>query len=237
MPTIRNKFETVFANPEPELLSVSDIKNRVWEFDKQNSLTLTNKDSIFPSDYCYNRTNDGASGLHIFELSTDHKYKCLGINYPYTGNIIHKTKLNNVVVYIDVGYWEKGTKFLRNDPNFDLIQDEEYELVFLEGNESFKLHKVKERNQTISKIKKNTTLKETGKLVCEVCEFDFYRIYGDLGLGYIECHHNNPISTLTQESETRVGDLSLLCANCHRMIHRIRPWITVNELKAIIKKQ
>jgi putative restriction endonuclease len=30
---------------------------------------------------------------------------------------------------------------------------------------------------------------------------------------------------------TRLEDLALLCANCHRMIHRASPWLSVEELR------
>jgi 5-methylcytosine-specific restriction protein A len=28
--------------------------------------------------------------------------------------------------------------------------------------------------------------------------------------------------------------LSLVCANCHRMIHQSRPWLTVEDLAALV---
>lgn len=34
-----------------------------------------------------------------------------------------------------------------------------------------------------------------------------------------------PISELTEETETKIEDLAFVCANCHKMIHQIRPWL------------
>ncbi|QZE25963.1 HNH endonuclease [Brevibacterium sp. K72] len=69
---------------------------------------------------------------------------------------------------------------------------------------------------------------------CEVCTFNFGSFYGELGEDYIEVHHSTP----RQESgmtATKLQDLVLLCANCHRMIHR-SGWIEVGELKARLKR-
>jgi 5-methylcytosine-specific restriction protein A len=33
-----------------------------------------------------------------------------------------------------------------------------------------------------------------------------------------------------------VGDLRLLCANCHRMVHAKRPWLTMEELAAVLHR-
>jgi len=89
-----------------------------------------------------------------------------------------------------------------------------------EGQVLYKLHKYRERNSKIVSIKKASTLKKFGKLECEICEFDFYKKYGEIGYGFIECHHKIPLSTLTSITETSVDDLVLVCANCHRMLHK-----------------
>ncbi|MEU3303745.1 HNH endonuclease [Streptomyces sp. NPDC006678] len=55
-------------------------------------------------------------------------------------------------------------------------------------------------------------------LQCEVCAFDFSRMYGRLGDGYIEVHHILPLH-IAGPRETGLDDLAFLCANCHRMCH------------------
>jgi hypothetical protein len=35
--------------------------------------------------------------------------------------------------------------------------------------------------------------------------------------------------------KTRLADLALLCANCHRMIHARRPWLTLDELRGLLR--
>ena len=56
---------------------------------------------------------------------------------------------------------------------------------------------------------------------------------GDRGKNYIECHHNTPVSGLNEGDVTKLSDLTLLCSNCHRIIHRKKPWLTIDELREI----
>lgn len=51
--------------------------------------------SIIPSDYCYNRVNDGIalSKPTLFEYLGRNSYRCLGQNYPYNGDIYHKDQI------------------------------------------------------------------------------------------------------------------------------------------------
>jgi len=65
---------------------------------------------------------------------------------------------------------------------------------------------------------------------CQICGFSFEELYGELGKGYIEVHHLTPLSDREGEASTRVEDVMVVCANCHRMLHRntgdpIRPEI------------
>ncbi|NPD04513.1 HNH endonuclease [Nocardioides sp. zg-1308] len=99
-----------------------------------------------------------------------------------------------------------------------------------EGGQWLAQHYRRERNRTIRK-RKIAAVQAAGLLIaCEVCEFDFGRAYGDLGDGYIEVHHVLPLHA-SGPTTTRLSDLALLCSNCHRMIHRARPWLTPEELR------
>ncbi|MGO8869009.1 MAG: HNH endonuclease [Alphaproteobacteria bacterium] len=65
----------------------------------------------------------------------------------------------------------------------------------------------------------------------------FRRYYGERGEGFIECHHRQPLDALVEGTKTRIDDLALLCANCHRMFHIQRRWLSVEELKTIINRK
>jgi hypothetical protein len=49
----------------------------------------TNRSSIIPSDYCYNRRNKGIPfDKHIFEWLGRSQYRYLGENHPYSGRVV-----------------------------------------------------------------------------------------------------------------------------------------------------
>lgn len=103
-----------------------------------------------------------------------------------------------------------------------------------EGQTLYKYHKYRERNRTLILKKKESFLFKHGCLYCEVCGFDFAKVYGTLGEGFIECHHTSPLSEIDNEKETRLDDLRVVCPNCHRMLHR-KIGITIEDLKEILK--
>ncbi|WP_232209699.1 HNH endonuclease [Rhodobacter ferrooxidans] len=103
-----------------------------------------------------------------------------------------------------------------------------------EGRLVTRLHRFRERNRLLVKRKKESYAKKQGRLCCEACDFDFGAKYGQRGEGFIECHHTKPVSSLTIGEKTKVSDLVLLCANCHRMVHAKAPWLTVAALKALL---
>jgi 5-methylcytosine-specific restriction protein A len=104
-----------------------------------------------------------------------------------------------------------------------------------EGRILTRKHLVRERNQKLVRRKVEGAMRESGRLECEVCSFDFAAFYGDRGIGFIECHHTKPVSMLDGESRTHIDDLAMVCSNCHRMIHRTRPWLSIGELKSLLK--
>ena len=59
---------------------------------------------------------------------------------------------------------------------------------------------------------------------CFICGFDFEKVYGEDGAGFIEVHHLKPISAYSGEHLViPTEDLRPLCSNCHSMVHRRRP--------------
>jgi 5-methylcytosine-specific restriction protein A len=106
--------------------------------------------------------------------------------------------------------------------------------AFMEGGVLEVIHRRRERSRKLVDRKKNAVLAEHGCLRCEVCGFDFAHAYGELGRGFAECHHRSPLSEVAQARATRLTDLAIVCANCHRMLHRRRPWLTIEELASLI---
>jgi 5-methylcytosine-specific restriction protein A len=127
--------------------------------------------------------------------------------------------------------------FVKNDESTKelpvLVEDEE------EGNEGqllSRVHRYRERDRTLVKKKKSKFLTEHTRLHCQACEFDFESTYGERGRDFIECHHTKPVSELDADGKTKLSDLILLCSNCHRIVHRKKPWLTFEELKQYLQK-
>jgi len=114
--------------------------------------------------------------------------------------------------------------------------DVDYEsMAVKEGSRQWLQHFSRERRPEIVTAKKAQVLKTTGGLKCEVCEFDFKERYGAIGEGFCEVHHKVPLSSLNEETETKLEDLAILCSNCHRMIHRTKPMSSLDDFKTTIR--
>ena len=122
---IYNQIIEVCKGKEGEILTTSQIKEML-------SLRFnTNKSSVFPSDYSYNRINKGIKfNKHIFERINRSEYKFLGENYPYSGRIYWRQKKENNKDSNDifVGSWENGKySFFKNI--FDLENQKEKSIL------------------------------------------------------------------------------------------------------------
>jgi putative restriction endonuclease len=132
------------------------------------------------------------------------------------------------------GFW--GLRdFEPSENNVDLTEDD---LSFVEGKKKLRQHVIRERNPKVIRLAKEKFKRENGgRLFCEICGFDFYEVYGEIGEDFIEGHHTIPVSELEEGQLTRIEDIALVCSNCHRMLHRRRPWLTKEQLKDLIKKE
>ena len=99
----------------------------------------------------------------------------------------------------------------------------------------FRLHRTRERNSSLVKRKKAQVLEEVGYLSCGVCGFSFSDFYGSVGEGLIECHHIVPLSQLRPGQRTKLSDLGLVCANCHRVLHRGGEKLSIPALRRLIR--
>jgi 5-methylcytosine-specific restriction enzyme A len=72
---------------------------------------------------------------------------------------------------------------------------------------------------------------------CHVCGFNFEEEYGILGSGFIHVHHITPVSKIGKDYIINpLEDLIPVCPNCHAIIHKTDPPLTVNQLKNNLKK-
>lgn len=125
------------------------------------------------------------------------------------------------------------TEIRRGDIAIANVGDLDEDIEASEGRLLLARHLKRERNRGL-RNRKVASAKRVGRPVsCEVCSFDFGETYGQRGLDYIEVHHVLPLHA-SGPTTTRLSDLVLLCANCHRMVHRGSPWLTTKDLKSLI---
>ena len=98
------------------------------------------------------------------------------------------------------------------------LGDEFLEGSTIEEKRRKRLHYRVERNPNLAK-----KAKQFHGYRCQVCGFEYEREYGRLGREYIEAHHLTPLASLPPDEPVRLSpkdDFAVVCANCHRMIHR-----------------
>lgn len=99
-----------------------------------------------------------------------------------------------------------------------------------EGRRRLILHLQRERNRTVVRNKK----KLAASLECEICGFSFGRAYGHAARDYCEVHHLLPLADTEDVAQTRLEDLAIVCANCHRVIHLQNPPYTVAQVRVML---
>jgi 5-methylcytosine-specific restriction protein A len=108
---------------------------------------------------------------------------------------------------------------------------EETEGKTIEERKRYRQHRKIERAGNAGKL-----AKKAHGYICHGCGIDFAVIYGSFGKNYIEAHHLTPISELPEDVPVSLNpknDFAVLCANCHRMVHRKNGPKTINELAEI----
>ncbi|MFZ2226549.1 MAG: HNH endonuclease [Candidatus Moraniibacteriota bacterium] len=133
---------------------------------------------------------------------------------------------------------DKGEKYLLEninnftfifDNNFnevqrrDVIEKDYSDLIIEEGFTKFSQIKTKARSRRLVAIAKKHYSKD-GKIYCSACNFNFENFYGEIGRGYIEIHHLEPIfareNNFEKSLNEAIGGVVPVCANCHKIIHR-----------------
>ena len=79
--------------------------------------------------------------------------------------------------------------------------------------------------------------KNNGRLKCEICGFDFGKIYGEEFIEKIHIHHLVEISSVGSEYEINATeDLIPICPNCHMIAHSKKPPYTPDEIREMIRR-
>ena len=116
----------------------------------------------------------------------------------------------------------------------ELLPDDE---LFVEGQLLTSRHRSRDR-----RLRKKL-LGQTGddQLVCAICNFSAPPLNRQLRESFFEAHHIRPLSEVKGVTSTRVADMSLLCAGCHRFIHKLiavsKRWLSIDEARASLSSK
>lgn len=107
---------------------------------------------------------------------------------------------------------------------------------FFEGRLLTALHKKKERHRNI-RAKLLASRRKRGALTCDMCRCETSSTKVKFEDAAFEAHHMLPMS-MAMERKTQLKDMALLCANCHRLLHRAialnGQWLTIDEARRMI---
>jgi 5-methylcytosine-specific restriction protein A len=110
---------------------------------------------------------------------------------------------------------------------------DEVEEEFAEGKSATRVHVERERRPKVRKAVIAQRLK-MGGLECDLCGDAGSNVEPAIRDSMFECHHIIPLSIIG-ETKTKVKDMALLCANCHRLLHRAiakkKQWFSIEEAK------
>jgi hypothetical protein len=109
------------------------------------------------------------------------------------------------------------------------------EAFALEGAQQLRRHLSRERSSYLANIKRMEYRSKHGGLACEACGLTALALPKEVADAAFEVHHRTPLAQIEPMGKTRIADLAVLCACCHRMIHRTMPFLDV-ELFAILRK-
>jgi hypothetical protein len=72
---------------------------------------------------------------------------------------------------------------------------------------------------------------------CAVCRIDLETVYGIAGWHLIEVHHIKPLSEIRVSYQVDpVRDLVPVCPNCHAVLHRTVPPMSIDQLRRIVNR-
>ncbi len=109
--------------------------------------------------------------------------------------------------------------------------DEELARAYHEGNKKLAKHLKRERNPKLRRMKLEL-IPKAEDITCEACGFNFQEVYGKKYRECCEVHHRTPLSYSDKRIKVTVKDLAILCANCHRAIHRSgKPIMSVEDFR------
>ena len=118
-------------------------------------------------------------------------------------------------------------------PEYFAAEELPPEIKYVEGAASHVLVNAYERNRRA----REACLRHYGRS-CAACGFNFEANYGETTAGYIHVHHVIPIAQVGTEYQLHpIKDLRPVCPNCHAVIHRREPPLSIEEIKHMLRNR
>lgn len=167
-------------------------------------------------------------------------FKLQNLRQIATGKGLGNVSETDRAVWSEFGASPAATKLLADLIRAGVAASEAAEPVrpdieFAEGRLITELHSRREREPKLRE-RLLSSRRGSAKLICDMCGAPPLSTNAELKESHFEAHHIVPLSS-TGARTTRISDLALLCANCHRLLHRAiaieKRWLTVAEGRAV----
>lgn len=232
--TKSRKLDFIFNIRSNRKINTEDVLNVIRIFDPKASdsnyhslvsdiKSLTNEKVLFKYE----------KGEKLIDENAPEFVKSIVDNLQFEGyelNCNSLAELLNINLDINIRNFEKNS----TSQDTTILTKKLYE----EGKLKLETHLKRERNSKVVKDAKRLFFNKNKRLYCELCGFDFEKVYGELGKNFIEGHHIKPISDMDEGGDVNnVEDIKMLCSNCHRIVHiGIKRGIDLEDIKSMMIK-
>jgi 5-methylcytosine-specific restriction protein A len=167
-------------------------------------------------------------------------FKLQNLRQVATGKGLGNVSETDRQVWLEFGASPEKTKALANLIRAGVATSEKIEPIredyeFTEGRVITELHSRRERDPRL-RDRLLASRRSSAKLFCEMCGTPPLSANPLVQEAQFEAHHVIPLSN-TGARTTRVSELALLCANCHRLLHRAivleKRWLSIAEGRMI----
>lgn len=107
--------------------------------------------------------------------------------------------------------------------------------TFYDSDFLFQIHKNRETDPLIIKLKKESISNDLMPVKCEICGFNPVTLYGEMGSIVMEIHFIKDLKILSKVEISGLEDFVIVCSNCHKILDKNFGLINTDDLKQIIK--
>ena len=169
-------------------------------------------------------------------------FKLQNLRQIGTGKGLPNVSVTDRQVWLDLGNQPQRVKELASMirdaagvPDLVVPTTEEEDFEFAEGRLITTLHRRRERSPRL-RVKLLISRKRRGKIACDMCGIHPIATNPAILEAQFEVHHVIPLSA-DASPITRLADTALLCASCHRLLHKAiaveKRWLDIAQAKQI----